>query len=791
VGSSESGAVALPPAAVRTPVLRTPVLRTPVLRTPALRTPAPARIRRHLGTTARRLGPRALRVLGGAVMLGVVGWRLGGGPFVAGLQRVSLPALLGALAIGVVTTVLSAWRWALVARGLGLVLPLRTAVGDYYRALFLNGVLPGGVLGDVHRAVRHGRDAGSVTRAATAVLLERCAGQVVLAATAAGSLALTAARQPDALPLPGALRPGPGSLLALLVAVAAGVLLAVRLLDRLLDRQLDRGSRLAVLAISAAVLAGHVATFLLAARTAGSTAPADRLVPLLLLALLAMSLPLNVGGWGPREGATAWAFGAAGLGAAQGVTVSVVYGVLALAASLPGLAVLAARRSRRTEAGRQPVPEQDDVADLPHLGQHRPATRVARVTPVAEQPRRGRLTDEERGDHQVQLIRQPGPEELGVHRLAALDHQPPDAAVVQVGEHPAQVDRVAGVDHGGKPVEPGRGVRDLRARAVDEPGRAAGGEEPSRRIEPAGRRDRHLERGGRQPAPDPLGAPAGRPHEQPRVVRAHGPGADQDRVATGPGVVDPVEVGLVGEQHAVRRGVVEAAVEGHPAAEQHVGALWHRPVLPSSVRRQVPLPLRSPDGVETCAQLFTFDGLCDGKEHLALGLGDWQRALRSGARGGPPPLVRLHSECLTGDVLGSLRCDCGPQLHEAVARIAGTGGLLLYLRQEGRGIGLYSKLDAYELQDGGLDTYAANRSLGRGDDERDYTVAAQMLLALGAGRVALLSNNPDKAEQLGRLGVEVVERVPTGVHLSAANTRYLTAKARHGAHTLVVPGSDA
>jgi GTP cyclohydrolase II len=154
---------------------------------------------------------------------------------------------------------------------------------------------------------------------------------------------------------------------------------------------------------------------------------------------------------------------------------------------------------------------------------------------------------------------------------------------------------------------------------------------------------------------------------------------------------------------------------------------------------------------------------------------------------GSTPLVRPHSECLTGDVFGSQRCDCGAQLREAVELIAEAGGYLLYLRQEGRGIGLYAKLDAYALQDVGLDTYEANLALGFAEDQRDYTVAAQMVRALGLSRIALLSNNPDKATQLAALGVIVSERVPTGVHLSAANAGYLATKAKRGAHTLDVP----
>ena len=210
------------------------------------------------------------------------------------------------------------------------------------------------------------------------------------------------------------------------------------------------------------------------------------------------------------------------------------------------------------------------------------------------------------------------------------------------------------------------------------------------------------------------------------------------------------------------------------------------PLPPATIRTQVPLPLRFSDGYSTVARVFSFDGLADGREHVAFGLGDRAAPVTS-TENLREPLVRPHSECLTGDAFGSQRCDCGAQLREAVERITDAGGYLLYLRQEGRGIGLYPKLDAYALQDGGLDTYEANLALGHREDERSYLVAAQMLRALGVSRVTLLSNNPDKALQLGGYGVTVTERVPTGVHLSATNARYLAAKARHGGHTLDVP----
>ncbi len=198
----------------------------------------------------------------------------------------------------------------------------------------------------------------------------------------------------------------------------------------------------------------------------------------------------------------------------------------------------------------------------------------------------------------------------------------------------------------------------------------------------------------------------------------------------------------------------------------------------ATVRTHVDLTLRVVGDDRVPARIFSFDGLGDGREHVALGLGS-----HAGGLHGEPtrtPLVRLHSECLTGDVLGSERCDCGPQLHEAVQRIHDAGGYLLYLRQEGRGIGLYNKIDAYALQDLGLDTYEANRALGFGADERCYAVAAEMLGALGVDRVELLTNNPDKAQQLQDAGVRVDRCHPTGLHRSPSNGDYLAAKRHHG-----------
>nr|WP_245719184.1 lysylphosphatidylglycerol synthase domain-containing protein [Micromonospora rhizosphaerae] len=298
-----------------------------------------------------------VRTLGGLGVLAALVWWLGTGPFLTGLRLIDGPALAAALGIGLVTTVCCAWRWALIADGLGVRLPMTTAVAHCYRAVFLNSTLPGGVLGDVHRAVRHGRDAGDIGRGIRAVVWERTAGQVVQLVIAVVVL----------LALPSPVRPYLPAVTAALLVAGLGLVLLARAVPRSGPSRWARAVRtavadvragllarrtwLGVVVASAVVVAGHLATFVVAARTAGADAPLSRLVPLTLLALLAMGLPANVAGFGPREGMAAWAFAAAGLTAAQGVGAAMVYGALVLVSSLPGAAVLLLRRLRLPPSG--------------------------------------------------------------------------------------------------------------------------------------------------------------------------------------------------------------------------------------------------------------------------------------------------------------------------------------------------------------------------------------------------------------------------------------------------------
>jgi glycosyltransferase 2 family protein len=288
------------------------------------------------------------RLAGGAVVLLVLVWRLGTGPFLDGLRLTSGWALLIATAVTALTTLCCAWRWQLVAARLGLHIGLVAAFAAVYRAQFLNATLPGGVLGDVHRAVDQGFDTGALGPGVRSVLWERTLGQVVQVVMTIVVLVLV----PSPLQPVGAwVAVGSLALAALILSLpSGGRRVPGRLLDRLGRAAIDdvrailRTWRVCagVVLLSGLAVAGHLAVFVLAAHVAGVSAPAHVLVPLAAAVVLAAGVPLNIAGWGPREGAAAWAFGAVGLGFASGVTTAVVYGVMALVATLPGAVALAA-----------------------------------------------------------------------------------------------------------------------------------------------------------------------------------------------------------------------------------------------------------------------------------------------------------------------------------------------------------------------------------------------------------------------------------------------------------------
>jgi GTP cyclohydrolase II len=257
------------------------------------------------------------------------------------------------------------------------------------------------------------------------------------------------------------------------------------------------------------------------------------------------------------------------------------------------------------------------------------------------------------------------------------------------------------------------------------------------------------------------------------------PGRDLDR-----GPIGPLQPVAADAAEASRAGLILARLAGL------LPALWLLPASPGQaavsvdeiideqahprveILARASLPL---DGLPP-TQIVAFRGSDDGQDHVALLVG---------AFGGEPPLVRLHSECLTGDVFGSLKCDCGPQLKEALRIIGDSGGgVLLYLRQEGRGIGLANKIRAYALQDRGLDTVDANRRLGFADDERDYGHAAAMLRALGIERIRLLTNNPAKVAGLEAAGIAVAERVAHQMPANPHNADYLATKRKRSGHLL-------
>jgi uncharacterized membrane protein YbhN (UPF0104 family) len=265
---------------------------------------------------------RRASAIGGAVILVVVVWWVGTGPFLAGFRVLDAQAVLIALAAGLVSTLCCVWRWRRIAVRLGVDLAVGEAVAAYYRSQFLNATLPGGVVGDLHRAVRHGRDLGDVGLGVRAVVVERSAGLAAQVTIAAAALLVA----PSPVRRSGAVAFGVAAVLA--VAVIIALVLA-------------RATAAVVLASSGVALAAHIVVFVAAARAAGVTAPLPLVVELTVLALLAMAVPVSFAGWGPREGVAAWAFAAAGLSAAQGVTTAVAYGALALIGCLPGAAILA------------------------------------------------------------------------------------------------------------------------------------------------------------------------------------------------------------------------------------------------------------------------------------------------------------------------------------------------------------------------------------------------------------------------------------------------------------------
>ncbi|HEY3535560.1 MAG TPA: lysylphosphatidylglycerol synthase domain-containing protein [Pedococcus sp.] len=328
------------------------------------------------GRTGRRStgrSPMWLRPVLGTAVLALLVWRLGWGPFVEAVRGVEPSSLVAAAAIAAVTTVCCAWRWSVVARTLGVVVPLSSAVSACYRSQFVNVATPGGVVGDLLRGVGTGRATGDTLLGVRSVVWERFVGQAVQVLLALVALVV----------LPS---PIPRGVVWGVVAVVAGT---VVVLARTHSRLVGEGRLLLAPAVwprlavaSTVVVGGHVATFLVATRSAGLTAPTLRVLPVTLLVLVSAGLPLNVAGWGPREGAAAWAFGAAGLGAGLGVSTAVVFGVLAVVSSLPGAALVVWGAMRRRTSGKV-------GATVPARSTRPPLEAAARGAALAGSPARG------------------------------------------------------------------------------------------------------------------------------------------------------------------------------------------------------------------------------------------------------------------------------------------------------------------------------------------------------------------------------------------------------------------
>jgi uncharacterized membrane protein YbhN (UPF0104 family) len=315
-----------------------------------------------LGRADRIVRARGFRIatrslVGVAVLVAIV-VRAGAEPFVHGLLSLDLTAVIVAVVLFAVATAAAAWRWTLIARRLGATLLWRTAVGMYYRSQLVNTLLPGGVIGDVQRAVDHGRASArsggaGVGAASRAVAIERVLGQAVQVVLTIGVLAMVGAE------FEGVLLPCIGIGLSVVAAATAVALRSGRVRRALRREARELGAGLGSLRVSAQAVAAsivvfgcHLAIFVVAATAVGAAVPPGRLLALSTVVLLAAAIPFNIGGWGPREGAAGWAFAVAGFGAAAGISAATLYGVLALLAVAPGAAVawlapLVVRRRRR------------------------------------------------------------------------------------------------------------------------------------------------------------------------------------------------------------------------------------------------------------------------------------------------------------------------------------------------------------------------------------------------------------------------------------------------------------
>jgi uncharacterized membrane protein YbhN (UPF0104 family) len=308
-----------------------------------------ARLRQAMRSSRLRLSIRL--GVGVGVLIAVIA-HVGTTPLLRGLLSLDGRTIGAALLLAAVATAAAAWRWRLIATRLGVELRWSTAMGMYYRSQFLNTVTPGGIVGDVHRAIAHGQGAESIKQASRAVAIERTAGQVVQLAVALAVLAWFGAEFEGYLLTTLAIGLG-----TIAVALLATLVVSVRARRALLHeaRELRAGLGSARVSVQVAiasviVIACHVATFTIAAAAVGESVPAGRMLALAFVVLLGASIPLNIGGWGPREGIAGWAFALAGFGAAAGVAASTLFGALVIISVVPGAIVMVVSTVRKGKA---------------------------------------------------------------------------------------------------------------------------------------------------------------------------------------------------------------------------------------------------------------------------------------------------------------------------------------------------------------------------------------------------------------------------------------------------------